>query len=170
MTSASLPWPGLFEIASPSTWDAQSPASAAQIAIEDASPLSEQYAIASPSASAGETISWEKPCEAMFEYLASHKPRKLLSLIESGELTDAQLTFAAEWAGRTAERERAQLILFRLLRHPSSLVREEAIYGLQQLGESNSIREALLERTRSDREPSPGVRAAALDALEGLSA
>src|SRR5438445_8008085 len=45
---------------------------------------------------------WQRPCEAMFETLASQDPAALMKLISSGELESANLTFAAETLGSAA--------------------------------------------------------------------
>lgn len=72
---------------------------------------------------------WDKPCCAMFEYLADNDPAELLRLIDSSSLQPEDLTFAAEVAGRLPG-ELVVKSLLALLRHDSAVVREGAIYGL----------------------------------------
>jgi hypothetical protein len=107
---------------------------------------------------------WDSPCEAMFEYLAQTAPLELIRLASG--LRPSQLTFAAEWLGRSGD-PRARLVLLGLLRHVSPLVREGAIYGLEALGGEAlaAARQQLAELTLPDVEPSPGVLAAAREAL-----
>lgn len=105
---------------------------------------------------------WYKPCEAMFELLAERYPRELAKLISSEKLRPADLTFAAEALGRSPDAQLVQRTLLPLLRHPSPLVREGAIYGLAHCLD-DAVRHAILQMAQSD--PSPGVRASAVDLL-----
>ena len=120
----------------------------------------------SPSASItqGSSLDWEAPCEAMFEHLAAYDPERLLALART--LPPAQLTHAAEWIGRSGH-PRAWQALATMLRDKSPLVREGAIIGLEALGPDalGRARSLLVDRALEDQEPSPGVRAAAQDAL-----
>ena len=50
------------------------------------------------------SIPWDEPCEALFEYLASRDPVRLLGYLEADRLPKHLLTFAAEWAGRVDPR------------------------------------------------------------------
>jgi HEAT repeat protein len=104
----------------------------------------------------------------MFEYLARNDPTALIVLANS--LQPAHLTHAAEWIGRSGD-PRAGQVLATLLRHPSPLVREGAIVGLEALGGPalEGCRALLIERALEGSEPSPGVRAAARDALSLLA-
>lgn len=68
------------------------------------------------------------------------------------------LTYAAEELGY-ARRDYAVPILKRMLAHPSPVVREGAVYGLERQGELDALREHLLG------EESPGVQAAIRDAV-----
>ncbi|EYF00653.1 HEAT repeat domain-containing protein [Chondromyces apiculatus] len=106
---------------------------------------------------------WKEPCEAMFEFLAVQHPASLLRLIEQGKLDAADLTFAAELAGRLKHSEAVRRTLLPLLAHPRAVVREGAIYGL-----SNHLDEASRERLAElvEKDQSPAVRAAAADALD----
>jgi hypothetical protein len=103
----------------------------------------------------------------MFEYLATNEPELLLEQLTSGELPPSALTFAAEWAGRTRNKQ-APAILLAMLEHPSPLVREGAVYGLEHLLESPGVVSALRAHASDAIERSPGVRAAAREALELL--
>lgn len=122
----------------------------------------------SPSFGQGSNTTWESPCEAMFEYLAHHDAGRLLAMVTA--LTPAQLTHAAEWIGRSRD-PRAWTVLASMLRHPSALVREGAIIGLEALGTLalQHAKPLLIERALEDSEQSPGVRAAAMDALSLLA-
>jgi hypothetical protein len=112
------------------------------------------------------TVDVQPISEALFEFLATSYPSRLFDLIQFGQLSPTQLTFAAEWAGRAAPKQRAKLTLLPLLRHPSPVVREGAIYGLELVQELPGVRQAILTHSQPEHESSPGVRAAALDALE----
>jgi HEAT repeat protein len=106
---------------------------------------------------------WFTPCEAAFEYLSRRYPESLLRVIRSGLLLPADLTFAAEIAGRadTSEDE-IRTALIPLLAHEDAAVREGAIYGLAGHID-RATRERIESLARSD--SSAGVRAAAADAL-----
>jgi len=106
---------------------------------------------------------WREPCEAAFEYLAEHSPPHLLQLIERGKLDAADLTFAAEIAGRVADSVAVRHTLLALLSHPEAVVREGAIYGLARHLDS-AVRQQLSELAAKD--PSAAVRTAAADALD----
>jgi HEAT repeat protein len=88
---------------------------------------------------------------------------RLVSAITSGTLEPTLLTFAAEIAGAALSREVIVPVLLQLLAHPHPAVREGAIYGLQ--GHEGTEIYAELKRIGRD-DPSPGVREAALEALE----
>ncbi|TKC97114.1 HEAT repeat domain-containing protein [Polyangium fumosum] len=106
---------------------------------------------------------WTEPCEAAFDYLAQRWPEQLITLMEHGNLEPADLTFAAEIAGRTVEGSSIRRVLLKLLEHPKAVVREGAIYGLgAHLDEP--VRAALRRLALYD--PSNAVRAAASDALD----
>lgn len=122
----------------------------------------------SPSFEQDSHLTWESPCEAMFEHLAHHAPRRLLAMVST--LAPAQLTHAAEWIGRSGD-PHALTVLASMLRHPAALVREGAIIGLEALGTAalQHAQPLLLERALEDSETSPGVRAAAMDALSLLA-
>ncbi|HSN97755.1 MAG TPA: HEAT repeat domain-containing protein [Candidatus Nanopelagicales bacterium] len=106
---------------------------------------------------------WKEPCEGAFEYLAAHHPRHLLRLIQGGKLEHADLTFAAEIAGRLRDEGAVQRALLPLLSHPEAVVREGAIYGLSRHLNA-SVRERFAELAAKD--PSAAVRSAAADALD----
>lgn len=102
------------------------------------------------------------------DHLASHDPEKLFRLVESSSLPAGLLTHAAEACGRTQRPDRARRVLLPLLKHPSPVVREGAIYGLELLGDDDEVRTTLTMLTLPTHEPSPGVRSAAREALELL--
>lgn len=103
------------------------------------------------------------PSEEKFERLAGESPKTLAALLQVRLLRPSDLTFAAEAAGKVADSTLVVRPLFLLLNHPSPLVREGAVYGL-----SNHLSEQVIERLRevAERDPSPGVREAAGEALE----
>jgi hypothetical protein len=112
-------------------------------------------------------VIWSQPCEEMFEYLAEHEPDRLLQDITSGALPPGALTFAAEWAGR-ARTSQAAVVLRSLLEHPSSLVREGAVYGLEHLLDQPGVVSALRAHSTEAGERSPGVRDAVREVLDFL--
>ncbi len=105
-----------------------------------------------------EDVAVERPCEALFEDLASRDPERLLAMFS--ELEPAFLTHAAEIAGRHIEASRVVPVLLGLLKHESPLVREGAIWGLCY-HQSDEVVAILREVAMND--PSPGVRKAASD-------
>lgn len=108
----------------------------------------------------------EQPCRAYFERLAEQSPARLLELLDDTALVPADLTFAAEIAGQRLPHDIAirNRLLELLQKSDSSLVREGVIYGL-----SANLTDDVCERLRSiaQDDPSPGVREAAKEALEG---
>ena len=125
---------------------------------------------ASPSTSASTgsirpRMFWQEPCEAMFEYLATHEPDVLIEQLTSGALEPSALTFAAEWAGRSGG-PGATEVLLALLEHPSALVREGAVYGLQHMLTRPSVIPALRAHATEPRERSVAVREAVREALQ----
>jgi HEAT repeats len=105
-----------------------------------------------------------EPCEALFERLAAEDPNRFVALIQQGTLEPHHLTFAAEAAGRIADRVAAVDALLPLLGNASALVREGAVYGLARHIDRGDVRQRLAEL--ATRDPSPGVRDAAREALE----
>lgn len=105
---------------------------------------------------------YEAACEATFARMAVEAPDALLAWIDEGDMRPADLTFAAEAAGRIEDSEAVRRSLVRLLDHVDAIVREGAIYGL--IGHLNDhVRDKLA--SVAARDPSPGVRAAAVEAL-----
>ena len=111
-------------------------------------------------------MSEEPVCEALFERLSDTDPEALIALMPNLEVHD--LTFAAEWLGRS-KHHRAAEVLIPLLKHPAAVVREGAVYGLSNLEITNTIRFALLQHADAEHEASPGVREAAQEALDDLA-
>lgn len=105
----------------------------------------------------------EAPSEALFERLAKQDPQRLVRLLGS-KLEPALLTHAAEIAGQNLPSATVVRVLIELLAHASPLVREGAIYGLSA-HKGEAIDAAV--RDLAERDPSPGVRTAARDVLEG---
>jgi HEAT repeat protein len=108
---------------------------------------------------------WQEPCEGAFEYLAASHPSNLFDVISSGLLDPADLTFAAEIAGRVPDSKAVRRALLPLLSHREAVVREGAIYGLHQHTD-DVVRESLERIAAGD--ASSAVRRAAVDALEGV--
>lgn len=86
---------------------------------------------------------WGRPCTDMFFELAEHDPDKLLQLLESGILRPSELTFATEIAGQIPSPTQVIPILLKLLEHPSPLVREGTIYGLDAWINDPQVRQGL---------------------------
>ena len=109
----------------------------------------------------------EAPCEDLFARLASSDPDRLLRFLDpASDLADHLLTYAAEIAGTELPAARVVPALLRLLSHPSAVVREGAIYGLDHhLGEPDVPRAVI---GLADTDPSAGVRAAASGAADSL--
>ena len=104
---------------------------------------------------------WGRPCEEAFAFLATSHPLELLRLVANGGLEVADLTFAAEIAGRIQD-ARVVSVLLPLLHHASPVVREGALYGLASHADERVLADI---RTLAAKDPSPGVRAAAEDVL-----
>jgi len=81
------------------------------------------------------------PGDEMFELLARANPAELLTLLRGGDLSLANLSFAAEAAGR-ARLPPAEICaaLTPLLHHPKGYIREGALYGLAQLDDDQARR------------------------------
>ena len=105
---------------------------------------------------------WEHPCEAMFEYLAEHHPSQLLALLRSPRLSPADLTFAAEIAGRIPSSAAVREALLPLLDHPKAVVREGAVYGLGKHLD-DPVRQRLARLAEDDQ--SAAVRCAAAETI-----
>lgn len=106
---------------------------------------------------------YEDPSEEKFERMAEERPETLCKLLQVHVLRPSDLTFAAEAAGKIADAELVVGPLLLLLKHPSPLVREGAVYGLVH-HLSQEVIDRLQEVAKAD--PSPGVREAASEALE----
>ena len=68
-------------------------------------------------------------CENEYIRLSEEEPAALVEWIDSGLLDSVGLTLAAEALGRSPAHVAVPCLL-RLLKHPKSLVREGAIYGI----------------------------------------
>jgi hypothetical protein len=107
---------------------------------------------------------WNVPCENAFVFLAEKFPRQLLYLIETPDGLDAaDLTFAAEIAGRIGDHSSVRRALVALLDHREAVVREGAVYGLTR--HVDDVARARLRRLAQD-DSSEAVRTAALDVLD----
>lgn len=106
---------------------------------------------------------FDRPGEEMFEFLALMSPGALLELLAEPSLSPANLSFAAEAAGRASiAPDRIVRALEGLLGHPKGYVREGMVYGLAQLDHPAARR--LLERV-ARHDSDPDVRAVAAEAL-----
>lgn len=108
-----------------------------------------------------EAQKWPRPCAELFAVLAARYPGDLITLTESGLLSNAALTFAAEALGETSV-PGVDVLLAGLLRHKSAMVREGALYGLEQLAPAELP--TILRRV-AQRDASPAVRSVATDLL-----
>jgi len=100
----------------------------------------------------------------MFDYMAEHDPLRILKWINVFALTPAQLTFAAEAAGRAITSSVLVVpTLLRLLDRESSLVREGAILGLRY-HLTPEARRRLQDLADNDRDPD--IRQIAREALQ----
>lgn len=108
-------------------------------------------------------LQWKQPCEEMFEYLAENYPTQLAILLRSKVLSPADLTFAAEIAGRANNYESVRSALLMLLEHEHPVVREGAIYGVARHMDDETRRH-LLRISQGD--GNSVIRQAALDTLE----
>lgn len=102
-------------------------------------------------------------CEALFERLARSHPARLAGLVADGSLPPGKLTYAAEALGLISDADLAARTLLPLLKHPTPVVREGAVYGLTRLPDRSDVKMALDETAAHD--PSPGVREAAGESL-----
>lgn len=114
------------------------------------------------------------PCRATFERLAKEAPELLIVWAQTGyALDNADLSFACQAIGeKIPEDERRRLdydarvaLMTHVFEHASPIVREGAVMGLAGLGDGSLS--ALLQVSRED--ASPGVRAAAVDAIERIA-
>lgn len=108
---------------------------------------------------------WPRPCEALFEYLATNHPRDLVSLVQCKNIEPTDLTFALEWVGEIEDSSLVRSTLISYLEDESAIVREGAIYGLQKHLDDSV--EAFLQAIAQN-DPSEGVRLAAQDALDEM--
>jgi len=96
-----------------------------------------------------ELSTWKEPCEAVFEFLSEKHPDSLAKIIEEENLQSSHLTFAAEHLGAHPNSGKVKKILFPLLLHPDSIVREGAIFGLSSHLDS-VVKFKLLEISKQD--------------------
>lgn len=109
---------------------------------------------------------YENPCVAAFEYLVQWHPYDFLAWLANNELPNSSLTYAAEYAKYVKDSEAVRKALVPLLNHPSPLVREGAIVGLEPHLDKE-LKYRLEEMSEND--PSEGVRMAAEDVLKDIS-
>lgn len=106
---------------------------------------------------------WSKVCQNMLELLALSFPQDLANLLTSGELDMVGLTFGAEYMGKVQDEILVRDTLLPLLSHPSAIVREGAIYGVQ-----NHMSQEIMQKLQSiaQTDLSPTIRQTARDALD----
>ncbi len=75
-------------------------------------------------------VRWPQPCRNKFRAWARHCPQKLVDFLLGSEGDNADLTWAAEIAGRTLPWELAVVPLVQLATHQSPLVKEGMLNGL----------------------------------------
>ena len=100
------------------------------------------------------------------EFWTHESCREDAALDRLAALEPADLTFAAEDLGRGEDHHMIRRALMPLLDHASAVVREGAIYGL-----TRHLTPEVCARLRdmAATDPSPGVRDAATEALEGTA-
>jgi hypothetical protein len=107
-------------------------------------------------------------CEAMFEDLADENPARLVELLSDPTMDGADLTFAAEIAGRMIRNSKLVVPpLLGLLRDSRPLAREGAVMGLGFHVDFPGVKTALELVAETD--PSEGVATAAQDMLEDFA-
>lgn len=133
-----------------------------EAALQQARPIPPPFDALSPSIGTLVASRWREPCEAAFEFIALRDPVGLLKMIADRLLKPADLTFAAEIAGRIPSSFGIAAVLRMLLNHPAAVVREGAIYGLARHLDA-ALRAELAAIAAND--PSAAVRTAAADAI-----
>lgn len=106
---------------------------------------------------------WGGDCDALFAELVDAAPGELAALITFEEVSEADLSFAAEFMGAATNSNLVRATLLPLLKHPVAPVREGAVYGLKRHLDDRS-RNMLARLAAAD--PSAGVRSAAGEILE----
>lgn len=101
---------------------------------------------------------YDVPCTSACELLKEKYPDQLISLVESGDLPESILTFAAELLGELGPSfsDKVRRAAIPLLSHPSAVVREGAVYGLEGTHSNSVVRFKLLDMSSKD--PSKGIR------------
>ena len=67
-----------------------------------------------------------------FEELATKSPRRLIDIVNSGTLEWCELSIALEAAGSLKDATDVYSLLIPMLSHPSSLIRESALVGIDK--------------------------------------
>lgn len=75
-----------------------------------------------------------------FEELATKAPRKLIDIVNSGTLEWCELSIALEAAGHLKDSTDVNSLLVPMLTHPSSLIRESALVGIDQHIQMSGVR------------------------------
>lgn len=103
--------------------------------------------------------------EHELEDLAKNNPNLFIELIISEKLNPSSLTFATEILG-TINQDKVIPILINLSKYDSNLVREGAVYGLENFIDNKIVFDRLKEMAEEDQ--SPGVRDSADDVLNNI--
>ena len=107
---------------------------------------------------------WPRPCENTFEEMAKESPLRLIEWISCDEIRPPFLTYALEILGKTEDDSSlVSPVLLSMTYHQSPLVREGAVYGLENHIGFRGVRERLFYMSSYD--PIPGVTQACLEVL-----
>lgn len=96
--------------------------------------------------------------EIVWRELAKNNPQRLLDLIASGRIPEHRITFALESAGyiESIEPSKVADVVMPFLDHAKAVVREGAIYGLNECTKDERVRGKVAIMAASD--PSPAIR------------
>ena len=106
---------------------------------------------------------FERPCEALFEYLAVYSPEGLLTIVQKGKLEPYDLTYAVRAFSSVLPNPLIKQELMRLTEHAVMYVREGALFGLSAYLSENDVVRRIEHLSKAD--ASPGVKEAAAEIL-----
>lgn len=124
--------------------------------------LDARYVLDIYARSLGEPSDWKGDS---FKTLAKDDPQRLIQLVAAQSLADHDLTFAAEALGFVPDQAVVVAVLGWLAVHKSPVVREGVVYGLARHVTTSDAARAIVQQLAA-RDPSPGVRSSAEEALE----
>lgn len=107
---------------------------------------------------------WQRPCEAMFRFLAENAPEQLRPHLTRTDYSAGLRARAVEAAGEISETGVAVELLLPLLGASEPIIREAAVYALHS--HKTDVVLERLQRLAADPYTTAGVRAAAIEALE----